>query len=158
MQLPRPVNEVVRLENLESYRILDTPSEPCFDDLTRLAAYICGTPMALIGFVDSDRQWFKSRTGWDVPEVPRDMSFCAYTILQSDVVVVSDTLEDDQLKTCTLATHGGVRFYAGASLVSEEGCVLGTLCAMDCVPRGLTAGQTNALSKLARQVMSQLKW
>jgi two-component system cell cycle sensor histidine kinase/response regulator CckA len=158
MQLPRPANEVVRLENLKSYRILDTPPEPCFDDLTRLAAYICGTPMALIGFVDSDRQWFKSRTGWDVPEVPRGMSFCAYTILQSDVVVVSDTLEDDQLKTCPLATHGGVRFYAGTSLVSEEGYVLGTLCVMDCVPRGLTEGQTNALGKLARQVMTQLKW
>ena len=113
MQLPLPENEVVRLENLRSYGILDTPPEQAFDDLTRLATYICGTPIALIGFMDLDRQWFKSRIGWDVAEVPRDMAFCAHTILQPDVLVVSDTLEDAQrLGTCPLATHGGVRFYA----------------------------------------------
>jgi PAS domain S-box-containing protein len=158
MQLPLPENEVARLENLRSYGILDTPPEQAFDDLTRLAAYICGTPIALIGFMDLDRQWFKSRIGWDVPEVPRDMSFCAHTILQPDVLVVSDTLEDAQgLATCPLATHGGIRFYAGASLISAEGYALGTLCVMDSVPRGLTEGQTEGLRKLARQVMTQLE-
>ncbi|MGH9643045.1 MAG: hypothetical protein ACRD3Q_11530, partial [Terriglobales bacterium] len=103
------MREVVRLESLRSYGILDTSPEQAFDDLTRLAAYICGTPIALIGFIDSDRHWFKSRVGWDVPEVPRDMSFCAHTILQDDVLVVSDVLEDAQrLGTCPLATHGGI--------------------------------------------------
>jgi two-component system, cell cycle sensor histidine kinase and response regulator CckA len=158
MQLPLPENEVARLENLRSYGILDTPPEHAFDDLTRLAAYICGTPIALIGLMDLDRQWFKSRIGWDVPEVPRDMSFCAHTILQADVLVVSDTLEDAQgLATCPLATHGGVRFYAGAPLISAEGHALGTLCVMDSVPRGLTEGQIDGLRNLARQVMTQLE-
>ncbi len=158
MQLPLPENEVVRLENLRSSGILDTPPEQAFDDLTRLAAYICGTPIALIGFMDLDRQWFKSRIGWDVGEVPRDMSFCAHTILQADVLVVSDTLEDAQgLATCPLATHGGIRFYAGAPLISAEGYALGTLCVMDSVPRGLTEGQTDGLRNLARQVMTQLE-
>src|SRR5712692_2268663 len=158
MQLPLPENEVVRLENLRSSGILDTPPEQAFDDLTRLAAYICGTPIALIGFMDLDRQWFKSRIGWDVGEVPRDMSFCAHTILQADVLVVSDTLENAQgLATCPLATHGGIRFYADAPLISAEGHALGTLCVMDSVPRELTEGQTDALRKLARQVMTQLK-
>ena len=158
MQLPLPENEVVRLENLRSYGILDTPPEQAFDDLTRLAAFICGTPVALIGFMDLDRQWFKSRIGWDVAEVPRDMSFCAHTILHPDVLIVSDTLEDAQrLGTCPLATHGGVRFYAAAPLISPEGYALGTLCVMDSVPRGLTEGQTDALRKLARQVVTQLE-
>jgi two-component system cell cycle sensor histidine kinase/response regulator CckA len=158
MQLPLPMREVVRLESLRSYGILDTPPEQAFDDLTRLAAYICGTPIALIGFMDLDRQWFKSRIGWDVAEVPRDMSFCAHTILQTDVLVVPDTLEDAQrLGTCPLATHGGIRFYAGALLMSAEGYPLGTLCVMDSVPRGLTDGQTDALRMLARQVMTQLE-
>src|SRR5712692_5466414 len=158
MQSPLPMREVVRLESLRSYGILDTPPEQAFDDLTRLAAYICGTPIAMIGFMDLDRQWFKSRIGWDVGEVPRDMSFCAHTILQADVLVVSDTLEDAQgLATCPLATHGGIRFYAGAPLISAEGYALGTLCVMDSVPRGLTEGQTDGLRKLARQVMTQLE-
>ena len=70
--------------------------------------------------------------GWDAAEVPRDMAFCAHTILQPDVLVVSDTLEDaERLGTCPLATHGGVRFYAAAPLISAEGYALGTLCVMD---------------------------
>ena len=151
----QPENEVARLDALKSFKILDTPPERSFDDLASLTSYICGTPIAFIGFMDSDRLWFKSRTGWDVPEVPRDMSFCAHTILQSDALVVSDTLTDDgRLAICPLATHGGVRFYAGVPLMSSEGYALGTLCAMDSIPRGLTPGQTNALRILARQVVS----
>ena len=154
VQLALPENEVRRLENLRSYAILDTAPEQVFDDLTRLTAFICGTPIALLGFMDVDRMWFKSRIGWDVPEVPRDMTFCAYTILESDVLMVSDTLEDKgRLASCPLATHGGVRFYAGVPLVSPEGYALGALCAMDSVPRGLTGGQIDALRKLARQAM-----
>ena len=147
-------NEAVRLEALRRLRILDTPPDPAFDDLARLTSYICGTPIALIGFMDADRLWLKSRIGWDVPEIPREMSFCAHTILQSDVLVVPDTLEDyGRLADCPLATHGGVRFYAGVSLMSSDGDALGTLCAMDTIPRGLTHGQTEAMRRLARQVI-----
>lgn len=158
MALPPCGNEASRIGALRRFRILDTPSEPAYDDLTRLTAFICGTPIAFIGFMDTDRLWFKSRIGWDVPEVPREMSFCANTILQSDVLVVSDTLADqDGLAACPLATHGGIRFYAGASLVSSDGFSLGTLCAMDSIPRGLTPGQTDALRRLARQVVQLLE-
>lgn len=155
---PLPDNEVARLNSLRSYRVLDTPPEQPFDDLTRLAAYICGTPIAFLAFMDLDRLWFKSRIGWDIPEVPRDMSFCSHTILQSDVLVANDTLEDrGRLGDCPLATHGGVRFYAGATLLSPEGYALGTLCAMDSVPRGLTLGQIEGLRKLSHQAMSLLE-
>jgi two-component system cell cycle sensor histidine kinase/response regulator CckA len=152
---PLPESEMARLDALKGYRILDTPPERSFDDLTSLTSYLCGTPIAFIGFMDADRLWFKSRIGWDVPEVPREMSFCAHTILQSDALVVCDTLTDEgRLASCPLATHGGVRFYAGAPLMSSEGYALGTLCAMDSIPRGLTPGQTEALRKLARQVVN----
>jgi PAS domain S-box-containing protein len=157
MQLPLPDNEVSRLGSLRSYRVLDTPPEQAFDDITHLAAYICGTPIALLGFIDRDRLWLKSRVGWDVAEVPRDMAFCSHTIMQSDVLIASDTLQDrGRLAECALATHGGVRFYAGATLLSPEGHALGTLCAMDSIPRGLTAGQIEGLRKLSRQAMSLL--
>ena len=146
---------MARLDALRSHKILDTPPERAFDDLTCLTSYICGTPIAFIGFMDADRLWFKSRIGWDVHEVPREMSFCAHTILQSEALVVGDTLEDlGRLATCPLATHGGVRFYAGVPLMSSDGYALGTLCAMDSIPRGLTPGQTEALRRLARQVVS----
>lgn len=158
MELPLPQSEASRLDALKSFGILDTPPERAFDDLARLTSYICGTPIALIGFMDLHRLWFKSRIGWDVPEVPREMSFCAHTILQSDALVVSDTLEDhDRFAICPLATHGGMRFYAGVSLMSSEGYALGTLCVMDSIPRGLTPGQTEALRRLARQVVALIE-
>src|ERR1700730_17876684 len=157
MQLPLPDNEDARLENLRSYRILDTPPEQAFDDLTRLAAFICGTPIALISLIDSHRQWFKSAVGWDVQEIPRDVSFCAYTILKPALLVVPETLKDKTLGTSPLATHGGIRFYAGVPLITADGYALGTLCVMDCVPRALTEEQTDALQKLGHQVRAQLE-
>jgi len=157
MQLPLPENEDARLENLWSYRILDTPPEQAFDDLTRLAAFICGTPIALISLIDLNRQWFKSAVGWDVREIPRDVSFCAHTILKPDLLVIPETLRDKTLGASPLATHGGIRFYAGVPLISAEGYALGTLCVMDCVPRALTEEQTDALQRLAGQVVAQLK-
>jgi hypothetical protein len=53
-----------RLAALKSYRILDTPPEAAFDDLVRLAARACAAPIALIGFVEERRQWFKAEMGW----------------------------------------------------------------------------------------------
>jgi hypothetical protein len=91
-----PTDEVARLEALRSFGILDTPPEQAFDDFTRLACFICGTPMAFIGFLDAERVWFKARRGWDVSELPRQISFCADTILQSDVFLISDTLKDEE--------------------------------------------------------------
>src|SRR5881296_1154620 len=75
---------VARLEVLGRYQIFGTPPGECFDKITHLAAYVCGTPIALISFIDQNSQWFKSRVGWDVDEIPRGVSLCAQTILQSE--------------------------------------------------------------------------
>jgi PAS domain S-box-containing protein len=157
MQSPLPENEVGRVEALRNYRILDTPTEERFDDLARLAAYVCGTPIGLIGLIDSSREWFKSRVGWDVSEIPREVSIGTYAILQHDVLIVSDTLKDIRFAKNQLATQAGVRFYAGAPLLTPEGYALGTLCVMDPVPRALTEGQGRILWALARQVMAHLE-
>src|ERR1035438_519735 len=103
-----PSNEAGRVEALWSYRILDTPPEEQFDDLARLAAYVCGTPIGLIGLIDSSREWFKSRIGWDVSEIPREVSFGTHTITQSDALIVSDTLLDKRFARNQLATRAGV--------------------------------------------------
>ncbi len=157
MQSPLPENEAGRVEALRSYRILDTLAEERFDDLARLATYVCGTAIGLIGFLDSSRVWFKSRIGWDVNEIPREVSFDAHTILQHDVLIVSDTLKDKRFARSQLATRAGIRFYAGAPLLTPEKYALGTLCVMDHVPRALTEGQGHMLRTLARQVMAHLE-
>ena len=157
MQSPLSGNEAGRVGALWSYRILDTPPEERFDDLARLAAYVCGTPIGLIGLIDSNREWFKSRVGWDVSEIPREVSFGSHTILQTDLVIVSDTLNDKRFARNQLAAQAGVRFYAGAPLLTPEGYALGTMCVMDHVPRALTEGQGRILWALAQQVMAHLE-
>ena len=145
-----------RLAALEDYGILDTPAEREFDDLARLAGHVCGTPTALITFVARERQWFKSRVGFELSETPVETSLCAVAITQPDVLVVPDTLEDERFKP--LVTGGRrVRFYAGAPLVTPEGHALGTICVLDFIPRTPSPAQLDALRALAHQVVSLLE-
>jgi PAS domain S-box-containing protein len=158
VQAPLPDHEAARVKALCQLNILDTAPEAAFDDLTRLAAYICQAPIALVSLVDRDRLWFKSKVGLDTSEIPRDATFCAQAILQTDLLVVSDTQQDEQFPNSPLAqVNPPVRFYVGAPLITAEGYGLGTLCVLDYVPRQLNSAQLEALQALARQVMAQLE-
>jgi len=123
--------EVARLEALQDCHVLDTPREEIFDQIALLAAYLCGTPIGLIGFIDSTRQWFKSRVGWDYPEIPREDSICAHTILQRELMVIPDVAMDEKFNSRPIVTRAGIRFYAGVPLLTKEGYALGTLSVMD---------------------------
>jgi PAS domain S-box-containing protein len=158
MNAPLPENEAQRLAALRGLGILDTPPELAFDELSALAAYICQTPIALISLVDEDRQWFKSRVGWAARETSREVAFCAHTILQPDLLVVPDARADERFAQNPLVTSPpGIRFYAGAPLVTPEGHALGTICVLDHKPRELTADQVGALRYLSHQVVAQLR-
>lgn len=157
MTPPKPDNEDARLVALHGLDILDTPPEEAFDDLTRLAAHLCGVPIAAVSLIDSERQWFKSILGLAARETPRDDAFCAHTILQPGLTVVPDAANDARFADNPLVTGDpNIRFYAGAPLVTEDGHVLGSLCVIDRVPRRLSPEQEAALRMLGRQAASQL--
>lgn len=159
MMTPQPANEGERLKALQDYGVLDTAPEAAFDDLTKLAAQICQVPTAMISLVDETRQWFKARVGIPVTETPREVSFCAHTILNPDEVMeVEDATKDPRFAASPLVTSGqNVRFYAGAPLVTPGGQAVGTLCVMDGKPHALTAEQREALRTLGRHVVAQLE-
>ena|GEM_PF-2304935 len=149
------MDEESRLAALCSYNILDTLPEKEFDDIVRLVSYICDVPVALISLVDRDRQWFKADKGMDITQTSREVSFCAHALDQEDLFVVPDATLDERFAANPLVTGDlGIRFYAGAPLLTPEGKVLGALCAIDRKPRTLTAEQQEALMTLGRQVMS----
>ena len=155
---PLPEDEKERLEKLKEYNILDTLPEMVFDDFTKLAAHICGTPISLISLVDESRQWFKSAVGLDAPETPRDVAFCSHAILEDEVFIVPDSFKDDRFHDNPLAVGApDVRFYAGAPLKTPSGHRIGTLCVIDDKPRELTNEQIESLAALSRQVISQLE-
>lgn len=155
---PEGADEEARLAALRRYEILDTPAEAEFDDLTRMASYICGAPIALISLVDGNRQWFKSEIGLGITETTLDRSICRHGILQKELFVVPDTTQDERFRDNPLVTgEPRVRFYAGAPLESSEGQMLGMVCVFDRRSRTITEAQGHALRLLARQVMTMFE-
>jgi len=151
-------HEAARLAALRRYCVLDTGHEARFDDLTRLAATICATPVSLVSLVDSNRLFFKAAYGLDVREVPYPEGFCGHAIRQHDIFEIPDAHADPYFAHDPLvAQPPHVRFYAGAPLFTEDGFGLGTLCVIDFKPRTLSAEQREVLRLLGKQVMVQLE-
>jgi CheY-like chemotaxis protein len=157
VQLPLSEGEKSRLESLTDLRILDTSPEQVFDDIARLAALICDTPIAVVDFVDEQRVWFKAKIGLELDDLPRDQSFSGHAILQSDVLIVPDPLSDERFTRSFLVREIGIRFYAGVPLIAAKGHAVGTLAAMDRIPHLLTAEQIDSLKILARRISHELE-
>ncbi len=149
------MNKQNRLDELLSYKILDTPPEKTLDEFVEIAATICDTPIALISILDEKRQWFKAKIGLDVTETPIEDSFCQYTLYSPDsIMVINDALADKRFVNNPLVVGDPhIRFYAGAPLVTPEGNVLGTICTIDKKPKEITERQKKALCLLSIKIM-----
>jgi PAS domain S-box-containing protein len=159
MQAIISTNEHERIAALGRYDILDTSPEEGFDQLTSLAALVCGTPMAVMSLIDTHRQWFKAKVGIAAAEIDRNHSICSQTILQNDLLVVPDAQADPRFKDFPFVKSGPcIRFYAGVPLLSSDGYALGTLCVLGKEKRDLTSTQAEALRALSRQISRLLEF
>jgi signal transduction histidine kinase len=155
---PIPTDEIQRLAALERYDVIDTPAEAAFERTARLAARLFEAPIAMVTFIDRDRQWFKACVGTDLRENTRALSFCSHTILDDEIMVVPNALEDERFHDNPVVIGLGIRFYAGVPLRSLDGRNVGTLCIYDVRPRPtLSAAQRETLTDLAAIVIDDLE-
>ena len=160
MKYPQiPANEAERINALENLQIIDTLPEEEYDNITKIAALICNTPIALITFVGSEKQFFKSSVGTKLTSTLRDFAFCAHALNNPDeILIVNDARKDDRFVGNPLVTENpNIVFYAGMPLVTSQGLALGTICAIDHKPGLLNEDQKNALKSLSQQVIKLLE-
>lgn len=156
---PIPENESQRLRAVQSYEILDTPPEVDFDTLTRVATQALGTPAGVIGLMDADRLWFKSQLGLGVPQLDRQIAFCAHALMKpGEALVVEDLQQDSRFQNNPLVTQEPhLRFYAGVPLIDRDGFALGTIAVVDVEPRRFSKTQIELLSDLSTLVITALE-
>lgn len=149
-------SEVARLHALKHLKLLDTPPAESFDRITRMASQLFGLPIAAISLTDSDRQWFKSRVGVEHWEIPRERAPCGEIADTANCLVIPDLLEHPWYRGSILA-HSGIRFYAGAPLITREGFCLGAMCVLGTEPRQASEKEQASLVDLAAMVMAQVE-
>lgn len=154
---PIPHNEVERLMSLRVLNILDTPPEERFDRITSLASQYFNMPIVYVSLIDKDRQWFKSKQGFDICETPRNISFCSHAILREDALIIPDATKDDRFKDNPVVTGPPeLRFYAGQPLSGPGGYKIGSLCVLDLKPREFDAEKVKALKDFSLMVEHEL--
>ncbi len=148
--------EAARLAALRDLALLDTVESESFDRITRMASRLFGVPIAAVSLTDENRQWFKSHVGTAGREIPREKAPCAEVTAQAGTVVVSDLRQDPRFRDSVLA-RSGIRFYAGAPLVTRDGHTLGAMCVLDQQPREVSEEERASLRDFAAMVMAQVE-
>lgn len=150
--------EIERLKSLLSYNIIDTLKEKEFDKLAQLASIICETPIALISLIDDKRQWYKAKIGIDIEEMPKELTFCQYTIEKEELWEVEDATKNELLKdNPNVTAENGIRYYAGLPLQCSLGYNIGTLCVADLKPKKISDKEKIALQIISEQIMILLE-
>jgi PAS domain S-box-containing protein len=153
------IDNEIRLQAVERFKTLNIESDAEFQELIQMASETCNTPIALLTLVDKDTQYFRVRKGTDVTDLPREYSFCTYTIQEDAVLVIPDTTEDERFAHYpTVANDPNVRFYAGAPLITIDGQRIGSLCVIGLEPHQLNQQQELMLKMLSKQAINIMEF
>lgn len=154
-----PEKERIRLNAVSRFLNLNISKEQELQQIVELAARICGSPIAMITFMDSETQYIKFSIGTDIREVPLQNTMCQFTIVQKDLLVIPDTRTDERVMNNPFVTgNPGLRFYAGSTLTTHDDQNMGTLCVYDMAPKNLNTVQEKMLQRLAKQVIRLLEF
>jgi GAF domain-containing protein len=147
---PIPEDEVKRLASLYALRLLDTPPEERFDQLTKLAIKFFHVPISTLTLVDANREWFKSCQGLPNHEGDRAISFCGHALIEDSILIVPDTTKDERFADNPMVTgEPHIRFYAGVPILGPDGKRIGVFCIKDTKPRDFSKEQEDTLIGLA---------
>lgn len=153
------IEDGIRLLAVERFKCLDIEKDNEFQQLLQIASETCDTPIALLTLVDKNTQWLRARVGTEVTQMPRDTSFCHYTIQSDNLTVVPDATEDERFENNPIvANEPNVRFYAGAPLITSEGHRIGSLCVIDLKPHELNKQQQLMLKMLSKQAINLMEF
>ena len=154
----KTTDEDERVRALQDLEILDTPAEVDFDSIVEFGRLWFKVPICLVSLVDTDRQWFKAKSGIDAEETPRDISFCGHAIHKPEVFVVPNATEDVRFHDNPLSTGPpDIRFYAGAPIQLDNGRSIGTVCIISPEPRyDFDVEAKDRLASLARLTVDML--
>jgi diguanylate cyclase (GGDEF)-like protein/PAS domain S-box-containing protein len=156
--VPIPSDEKARLETLRRYQLIESDTEEAIDALVVLAAQVCSAPFAMFSLVDSNRVIHKAKLGLECEELNREDSFCAWTILKSDLFVVIDASSDQRFAHNPMVTdEPHIRFYAAFPVIISEGHAIGAISVMDRSAREMTVSQARSLRTIATALVSQLE-
>lgn len=148
--------EAQRLAELQALQVLDSVSDALFDEITDHLVSFYQVPMALVGLMTAEKLWFKSSVGFEVSEVPRELTICHHTIRASSLNVIHDA-RDSQFACNPLVEHFGLKFYAAAPILTRDGYALGVVCIVDRKPRQFKEKQLSLLSTYARIASRQFE-
>lgn len=156
---PTSSGEATRLAALRALNILDTSPEPAFDEAARLMAALLDVEMSGVSFIDSERQWFKARIGFDISSFDPKLSFCSWTLLQSEILEVPDLSADGRFADNPFVTGDmALRYYAGIPLRAPDGEPVGTLCVFDRKARApMSATERELLKHFAATLERELE-
>ncbi len=154
----KPTSEQIEdVHEINGYNFSDQELD-AFKNITQLAAKICGVEFSLINFLDEEKQYTKACFGIDIVEVPIEVSFCTYSMLEKDELVVSNTSKDIRYQENPFVVGPPyIRFYAGINIVGKNNQNIGTLCVLGCKPKELSSFERESLYTLANEVSSRLE-
>ncbi len=153
-----PIDEELRLMELNSFAISETTEDAALNEIVWLASQMAQTPIAFISVVDFSRQWTKASLGFPLKESHRDLSFCAHVVANKAQLITNNaTLDPRFCDNPLVLANPKIQFYAGFPLQTATGQVLGALCVAGPDARSLNENQIQALEYLSRQVMREFQ-